>query len=766
MTTQEILEQYVSQNFRLVYWTRRGSDPKDWKGPREKDWNDPKKDYPLELFNAQTMNIGVFTGCEVAPGKFLTDVDLDWIPSADFIKRLLPVTGFGFGRKGKPLSHAFYTTPEQYEILTCSDINDDPEKATGDYFIELRGGNFARQTMIAPSLHSPDVYIEFVENSGIAHVETAVLERAVKNYAIACLLLKRLPGGLHHDGRIALAGLLLKRGIPPEMAVSILQCICAEQMARRVSDIGPRDIADCILAVRSTVQRLAEGKKTAGGPKFAEYCGLRGEALVARITEWLPKGSEVAIAIEKLNEIYFLVDVGTETVVGESVEQTDATARRWSELRFRSFEDFKKKLIKETIQVDIKVKGDVSTPVYKPLADVWLKHRFGTQYDRLVYAPEGSNIHIGPQDLNGWKGFTVTPQEGSWSLTRGFLKEILCNNNAHLFDWTLDWFAALFQRPGLHAETALVLTGKQGTGKNIVGELILGRTFDGRHARVTTHTKQVLGEFNDILSGLCLLVLDEVGLTTVPEYNATKGLITGHTIDINRKGIRIDTERSMLHVLFLSNDDVPLKIAPDDRRFAFYHLSETRQNDATFFAAIERELDEGGRAAMLAEMLSRGVQWSRLRLAPDSESKRIAKREGWTQAQWFFFRLMRDVGESEWINHTGMSRAVGEEVRRIKKIDICSEYQRYLMEINSRREIRDARNELHRELRKLVPAEWDYNRAVHLDGVLTRDFWTLPDWGTFVKSFAEGVGCPVDELLRDESPSPVEPRLPETDVSM
>ena len=126
--------------------------------------------------------------------------------------------------------------------------------------------------------------------------------------------------------------------------------------------------------------------------------------------------------------------------------------------------------------------------------------------------------------------------------------------------------AALFQRPGQHAETALVCVGKQGVGKNVVANEVLAKTFDGRHARVTTHTRQVLGDFNDILSGLCLLVLDEAGLQRQAEYSAIKGLITGHTIDINRKNIQIATERSMLHLMVLSNLEVPIKVAADGCR--------------------------------------------------------------------------------------------------------------------------------------------------------------------------------------------------------
>ena len=48
---------------------------------------------------------------------------------------------------------------------------------------------------------------------------------------------------------------------------------------------------------------------------------------------------------------------------------------------------------------------------------------------------------------------------------------------------------------------------------------------------------------------------------------------------------------------------------------------------------------------MLSELLARTVDFDSLRLAPDTQPKQTAKRESWTAAQWFFFRMLRDVAE-------------------------------------------------------------------------------------------------------------------------
>jgi hypothetical protein len=711
----EWLTRYFQRGFRVVYYDAKT------KGPTEKGWTE--RPYTLDDY-CEGQNVGVFLGHEIAPGRFLCDVDLDWADGLSMVRKMLPQTDFGFGRASQVISHAFYTTSAPAVSKAFDDIDGKP-------LVELRGakadGAIGFQTMVPPSIHPTGEQVVLRQDGDIAHADE--IGRRVLLYAIACILLKHLGHrGLLHDVRLALAGFLLQAGLAQE-EVSLINEAVAEASGNNVSDVRT--------TVESTAARLRSGEKVTGHTAVAKAVGEDGAKVIKRIREWLgeAESADVVERVEALNQRYFIVDVGTDTVVGEEIACTDK-ARNWTEFRFRSFEAFRKKLIKE--------KPAIVGGKSKPIADVWLQHSAGKQYDQLAYAPQGSGIVIGATDLNGWRGFTVQPAPGEWPLTRDTLiKQVMCRDSEHLFEWVLDWMAALFQRPGQHAETAPVLIGQQGTGKNVVAEYVLGRTFDGRHARVTTHTKQVLGEFNDILSGLCLLVLDEVGLTTQAEYNGIKGLVTGHTLDVNRKHIHVSVERSMLHVMVLSNGEVPIKVAGDDRRFPFFHFASTHRNNTRFFATVARELDEqGGRAAMLHELLARDVDWDRLRLAPETEPKQDAKRKSWSDVQWFIYQRMRDCGPSRWTNH--------EDVRREAKDTLCQDYRMYLVQINSRRVVNDVRTELHQELKKLVPEGWDFNRVVKENGENSRKYWTLPHWPSFRASFEAAVGCSVQELEVDE----------------
>lgn len=292
MTASELLARYQALGFRLVAWERNG-DPSEWKGPHAKGWNDPARTFDPAAFDPTKHNLGLFTGCELTPGKFVADLDFDWAPGLDVAPKLIPSTGFAFGRKGKKLSHAIFTTPERVESIKFCDYADE-EKGTGEgtTFIELRGGNFSQQTMIAPSLHSPGVSIELVLNGAILHVEVDRLRNAALDYAIACMLLKRVPGGLHHEGRVALAGFLLRAGFSPERTTLLIEEVCRVQASRGVHDMSAKDVADAVTVVRSTQKRFEAGRKAAGGPTLAEWIGPQGKHVLARLNAWLGRDDD------------------------------------------------------------------------------------------------------------------------------------------------------------------------------------------------------------------------------------------------------------------------------------------------------------------------------------------------------------------------------------------------------------------------------------------------------------------------------------------
>jgi predicted P-loop ATPase len=248
------------------------------------------------------MNVGTFTGHEIQPGRYLADVDFDWDSPNELKKRLLPSTGFGFGRPGRFLSHAFYTTPEQLpSVKKYIDLS-------GKSIVELYGGDSSEQTMIPPSLHSPGELLEFRQRTDIGHTEHLPIQ--VRNYAIACLLYQHFgQRQLLHEPRLGLAGFLLSEGLSEDVVITIGQCICKHTG-------NDPDGQDMERSVRSTSAKLKAGEKTLGAGSLVKIFGDEGTKIIGRIKKWIgnsdfsmnEKGriyadsqENIRIALEKLN---------------------------------------------------------------------------------------------------------------------------------------------------------------------------------------------------------------------------------------------------------------------------------------------------------------------------------------------------------------------------------------------------------------------------------------------------------------------------------
>lgn len=316
-------------------------------------------------------------------------------------------------------------------------------------------------------------------------------------------------------------------------------------------------------------------------------------------------------------------------------------------------QEFRALLIKEKIRVKkTTAKGEVETIVN--LADYWLQHKEGRQFERLVYAMPGSSLKASDRDYNGWLGFTVEPKEGNWAKNHDHLLKIICSGDESLFRWLMNWLAALVQQPGRHGMVAPVFHGGPGIGKGHAAAKMIGSLFFKQQFIHLIGADQLTGRFNDHLSGKVFVYADEATWGgDVRAAEKLKGLITESIIPIERKFISVVEETSTLHVVIASNNDWPIAVDPRDRRYTVFNVSSGRQQDDKYFAALLQELDEGGRAAMLWELLHYTVDWPATRHPHWTRSKgEISTMSLKPIERWWFEKLrtgkMIATGNGRW----------------------------------------------------------------------------------------------------------------------
>lgn len=318
-------------------------------------------------------------------------------------------------------------------------------------------------------------------------------------------------------------------------------------------------------------------------------------------------------------------------------------------VEFYDFQDFKNYFTKEVIAFQ----DAGGKPKTLKLAQAWLDHPDSKRYEGLSYHMPGSPLPLPKGHYNGWRGYTVEPSaQGSWDRNKAHIYDIICDSNETHFTWVMNWLAALFQRPGKHGWTSIVMRGGQGIGKGHFADFMIGQCFHTQQYLHVLGANQLTAEFNEHLSGKVLVFADESTWGGDPRAaSKLKGLITEGMVPINRKFLPMVSEPSALHILIASNNEWPIPIERDDRRFLVLQPSEHKKQDQGYFNLLREEFQAGGREAMLHELLEWEINDHMLRQPPRSAVKdEIAIRSLKPVERWWFEILEQGViDQGQWV---------------------------------------------------------------------------------------------------------------------
>jgi len=176
--------------------------------------------------------------------------------------------------------------------------------------------------------------------------------------------------------------------------------------------------------------------------------------------------------------------------------------------------------------------------------------------------------------FNLWDGFDVEFMNITSDTTEGLQLildhlKLLCNQNDELYNYLLRWIANIFQNPAKKNNIAVLFKSKEeGMGKNMFFEILQTMISNKYSASVNKPERDVFGTFNGILDNKILVLFDEFASKLGYTYSEElKQFITNTEIDISKKGIESQTKPNMMKVIFNTNNDFPIKIGTDDRRF-------------------------------------------------------------------------------------------------------------------------------------------------------------------------------------------------------
>ncbi|MGO9017271.1 MAG: primase-helicase family protein [Syntrophobacteraceae bacterium] len=323
----------------------------------------------------------------------------------------------------------------------------------------------------------------------------------------------------------------------------------------------------------------------------------------------LPKADLSAIGvlegIAELNKIHAMVMIGGSARIMNEV--TEPSFGR-PDVTFSSVADFRNFYANKTTRVEDE-KGNSKVV---PLADVWIKSPDRREYKGIVFSP-GKDV---PGYYNLYRGFAVAPQKGDWSLFRNHIVEVIAGGRRDIAEYLLSWMAHLVQSPGGERPgTSVVLRGPQGVGKGcfVSG---FGPIFGGHFLHISNQN-QLTGRFNSHLKDALLVFCDE-GVWTGDRAaeGVLKAMITEKQVMVEPKGKDAFSVQNHIRLIVASNNRWVVPAGLEERRFFVLDVSDKRMRDRAYFSALYKQMDNGGREAMLYDLLEMDLSRTDLREYP------------------------------------------------------------------------------------------------------------------------------------------------------
>jgi hypothetical protein len=349
----------------------------------------------------------------------------------------------------------------------------------------------------------------------------------------------------------------------------------------------------------------------------------------------LIEARSVSDVIEAMNRRYAVVLVGGRAIVMEENPEAPIEDR----VRMLSVDGFHQFYANSYYETRDPRDGKVRA---QTVSKIWFQSPARRSFSGLEFFPDRENAPGTPGYFNLWRGFSVKPKakKNGWSIFRDHLQTNICGSDKRLFEWLLAWFAHMFQHPRERIGTAVVLRGRMGSGKSVVGGVI--GSLIAQHFWAVDDQRYITGQFNSHQASCLFLQCDEgVWAGDKSGEGRLKSLVTSDFNMIEFKGVDPVRTRNYVRLLFTSNESWVVPAGSDERRFAVFDVNPRVAQQHDYFAEMYAELNSGGREALLHDLLNLDLSKVNLRQIPMTGALLEQKiRSADPITEWWIDRLM------------------------------------------------------------------------------------------------------------------------------
>jgi hypothetical protein len=365
---------------------------------------------------------------------------------------------------------------------------------------------------------------------------------------------------------------------------------------------------------------------------------------IATLMQLHKSGADIGKLFAVMNDTFAVVRYGQEILIASIIGK---------DLIFMKVEDFHKMF------ANIRIKeGDRSVEVSR----LWFKWPGRRQYvGRGVVFEPGGPPEIQNDMLNLWRGFGFDPKQGDWSLMLKHLFDVVCSGQQQHFDYLIRWMAYAVQHLDEPMGVAVALLGAQGTGKGIVARTF--GSFFGKHFAHIANGDQLTGRFNWSIGSSCVVFLDEaLWAGDKKGEGVLKALITEPRLNLEAKFRDPIKVENRLRIIVASNNEWAVPAGIGDRRWFVLYVANTHAGTAHsgYWTALYKEIDNGGAAAMLYDLLDMDLSGFDVRAVPHTAAKAHQQVLGLSGTEAWIHQVLQtgQIWDAQWQN-TGLLVSTG-----------------------------------------------------------------------------------------------------------
>ena len=280
--------------------------------------------------------------------------------------------------------------------------------------------------------------------------------------------------------------------------------------------------------------------------------------------------------------------------------------------------------------------------------------------------------------------------------------------------------AQCVQEPEKRPGVAIVLRGKQGTGKGVF-VIQFGKLF-GKHFVHVTNPKHLLGNFNAHLKDALLVFADEAFWAgDQASEGVLKAMVTEDQLPIEYKGKDVFYVQNHIHLLVASNHAWVVPAGLEERRFCVLDVGEQHIQDDKYFGKLVEQMAHGGREALLHCLLNYDFSGVNLKEFPQTQALLENKLFSMSPVESFWYGCLQEGSNTQEAGYWNTC---------VLKQQLHKAYVEFAKDTGQSRKA--SQTKLGIGLRKLVPELTDGIRSI--DGT-KGSYWFFPELSTCREHF-------------------------------